>query len=171
MTVSTSAEDRERSDNSGPDRYGLVLTLLVVSFLLAAFLPGERAQALRSAQFLRLGFRGLMATLLVVSAVAGIRLIFVPNRIVHGMVSLWVAAVLALAIVAVVRRVLVHRVVNLQTIFAALSAYLLIGFLYAALFAAVRGSAYSSCSLPDCSPNAPPRRHRNQPERPASQRA
>jgi hypothetical protein len=50
---------------------------------------------------------------------------------------LWFAAILLLAIVAVVRRVLIHRVVTLQTIFGALSAYLLIGFLFAALFSAV----------------------------------
>jgi hypothetical protein len=50
---------------------------------------------------------------------------------------LWLAVILVLAIVAIVRRILLHRVVTLQTIFGALSAYLLIGFLYAALFSAV----------------------------------
>lgn len=139
--------DREAS---APDRYGLVLLLLVASFVLTAFLPGERARilplllylaaltlALRSAHPIRPGSRPLLWALLAGSTVTGIAIVVVPNRVVHGLVSLWVAAILALAIVAVVRRVLVHRVVTLQTIFGALSVYLLIGFLYAALFAAV----------------------------------
>jgi hypothetical protein len=132
------------------DRYGLVLALLAASFLLTAFLPGERARALPLLLYvtaLTIALRGargdrpvnprLFWSLIAGSAVVGILLIFVPNRSVHGLVSLWVAAILALSIVAVTRRVLTHRVVTLQTIFGALSAYLLIGFLYAALFSAV----------------------------------
>lgn len=132
------------------DRYGLVLALLAASFLLTAFLPGERARALplllyvtaltialRGARPNRPVHRRLFWSLIVGSAVVGILLIFVPNRTVHGLVSLWVAAILALSIVAVTRRVLTHRFVTLQTIFGALSAYLLIGFFYAALFSAV----------------------------------
>ncbi|GIH13236.1 potassium channel family protein [Rugosimonospora africana] len=132
------------------DRYDLVFALLVASFLLTASLPGGRARVLPFVLYvaaLTLALRGafrdrrvshrLLWTLLVGSAVAVILLIVVPNGTVHGVVSLWVAAILVLSIVAVVRRVLAHRVVTMQTIFGALSAYLLIGFLYAALFSAV----------------------------------
>jgi hypothetical protein len=149
MTGSAASQDRD-SGVAGSDRYGLVLLLLVASFLLTAFLPGERARtlplllyvtaftlALRNAPVARLGFRRVLWTLVVVSAIAAVLLIFVPDRVVHGLVSLWLVAILAAAIVAVVRRVLRHPVVTLQTIYGALSAYLLIGFLYAAVFAAV----------------------------------
>ncbi|MFJ6198661.1 potassium channel family protein [Micromonospora sp. NPDC092111] len=135
---------------AAPDRYGLVLALLTVSFLLTAFLPGDRTRplplllylaaltlALRSAHPDRPGSRRLLWVLAVPSAVAVVLLVVAPIRVVHGLVSLWMATILALAIVAVVRRVLAHPVVTLQTIFGALSAYLLIGFFYAALFAAL----------------------------------
>ncbi|WP_319460723.1 ion channel [Micromonospora sp. RTP1Z1] len=128
----------------------MVLALLMISFLLTAFLPGERARplplllyltaltlALRSAYPERPGSPRLFWVLAATSAVAAVLLIVVPTRVVHGLISLWMAAILALAIVSVVRRVLAHRVVTLQTIFGALSAYLLIGFFYAALFSAV----------------------------------
>jgi hypothetical protein len=124
--------------------------LLAASFLLTSFLPDERARvlplllyvtalaiALRDARRDRPVYRRLFWSLIAGSALAGILLIFVPNRTVHGLVSLWLAVILTLSIVAVTRRVLTHRIVTLQTIYGALSAYLLIGFLYAALFAAV----------------------------------
>ena len=139
-----------RVEVSRSDRYALVFALLVVSFMLTAFLPGERARALPLALYataLTLAlrgtsghwpvFRGSLWTLLPGSVLAVILLIVVPNRVVHGVISLWVAMILALSIIAVVRRVLAHRTVTLQTIFGALSAYLLIGFFYAALFSAV----------------------------------
>jgi Ion channel len=137
-------------NDAAQNRYGLVLALLAASFLLTAFLPGEQAHALPVLLYvsaLTIALRGagpnrplhhrLSWSLIAGSAVAGILLIFVPNRVAHGLVSLWVAAILALSIVVVTRRVLTHRVVTLQTIFGALSAYLLIGFFYAALFSAV----------------------------------
>lgn len=149
VTDTTTSQDR-KSGVAGSDRYGLVLLLLIASFLLTAFLSGERARtlplvlyvtafmlALRSAPVARLGFHRVIWAMLVVSAVAAVLLIFVSDRLVHGLVSLWLAVILAAAILAVVRRVLSHPVVTLQTIYGALSAYLLIGFLYAALFAAV----------------------------------
>ncbi len=148
MTASPDAGDVD-SGVSAPDRYGLVFALLVVSFLLSSFLPGERVRALPLVLYvtaLTLAMRGthpnparirrLFWALVVASAVAVVLLVAVPNRVVHGLISLWLAAILVLAIVAVVRRVLAHQVVTLQTILGALSAYLLIGFFYAALFSA-----------------------------------
>jgi hypothetical protein len=148
MSASPDAADAG-SGVSAPDRYGLVFALLVVSFLLTAFLPGERVRALPLVLYvtaLTLAMRSthpdpqhirrVFWALVVASALAVVLLITVPNRVVHGLISLWLAAILALAIVTVVRRVLAHQVVTLQTILGALSAYLLIGLFYAALFSA-----------------------------------
>ncbi|MCW3845071.1 ion channel [Micromonospora yasonensis] len=135
---------------AAPDRFGLVLALLLGSFLLTAFLPGERLRALPLLLYLaalilalhgaypgRRDLRRLYWALALLTAVAVVLLILAPTRLVRGLISLWIAAILTLAIVAVVRRTLSHRVVTLQTIFGALNAYLLIGFFYAALFGAV----------------------------------
>lgn len=151
MTDGRASQDRDRS-TSASDRYGLVLVLLVASFLLTAFLPGERARSLplvlyvialtltlRTSRLAKPLFRRVLWVLLVASAVAVTLLNLVPAGVVHGLVSLWLAAVLGFAIATLVRRVLAHRIVTLQTIFGALSAYLLIGFFYAALLAAVAG--------------------------------
>lgn len=132
------------------DHYGLVLVLLVVSFLLTAFKPSERARtvplllyvtaltlALRSARPDRPGSRVLVWTLRIGSVAAAVLILLVSSNVLRGLVALWVAVILALSIVVVLRRVLAHRVVTLQTIFGALSAYLLIGFCYAALFSVV----------------------------------
>jgi hypothetical protein len=129
------------------DRYGLVLLLLVSAYLLTAFLPDDRARSLPLLLYLaalalmlrhaRSGRRTLLWGLLAGSAVAGAATLVTGDRAVLGLIALWLAVVLAVAIVTVVRRVLLHPVVTVQTIFGALSAYLLIGFLYAALFAAV----------------------------------
>jgi hypothetical protein len=60
------------------------------------------------------------------------------DRTVHGVTALWMAALLLFAIANVLWRVVVRqRVVTLETIFGALSGYLLIGFTYAALLSAV----------------------------------
>jgi hypothetical protein len=139
----------ERDAGAG-DRFGAVLSLLVVSFLLSAFLPDHWARilpqllnlaalalALRSAQALWSGSRWRVLVLVAGSAVAAAVAGLIENRMLRGAIALWLAVILVLTIVVVVRRILAHRVVTMQTIFGALSAYLLIGFLYAALFSAV----------------------------------
>jgi hypothetical protein len=106
-----------------------VLTLLVYASALvlairAARLPGTQAWTLRIALA-----AGSVATLAVL--VAG------STNGVRGAASLWVALVLAATIVLVVRHVLRHPVVTLQTIAGALSAYLLIGLMFAEVYTAM----------------------------------
>ncbi|MFI6763688.1 ion channel [Micromonospora sp. NPDC050417] len=132
------------------DRYGSVLLLLLASFVLSAFLPQGRIQilplvlylaaltlALGRAHPLGMGSRRFWWAISVPSAAAVAVNITVHHRAASGVVSLWLAVILALTIVVVVRQILAHQVVTMQTIFGALSAYLLIGFLFAALFSAV----------------------------------
>src|SRR5262245_4336581 len=130
------------------DRYGLVFFLLAVSFVLSAFLTGRAGRvlppagdgaalvlALRSA----LGGRWRMvAAVVVVGSAAGVVTnLAVDIRPVSAGLSMWLAVLLTLGTVAVVRKILTHPVVTMQTIFGALSAYLLIGFVFAALFSTV----------------------------------
>ncbi|MBO0870096.1 MAG: two pore domain potassium channel family protein, partial [Micromonosporaceae bacterium] len=79
----------------------------------------------------------LVAVLVAVSAAGAVTTLALDSRPARAALALWSAALLTLATAAVLRRILNHRVVSLQTISGALSAYLLIGFLFAALFSAV----------------------------------
>ena len=66
----------------------------------------------------------------------GVALLAVPGDLTEGILSCWLALVLATTIVVVVLRILHHRVVTGQTIFGALSAYLMIGLFFSAVFTA-----------------------------------
>jgi Ion channel len=103
-----------------------VLTLLLyvgalVLAIRAARLGGTQVWALRIALTV-----GSVATLAVLVAGAGDE--------VRGTASLWLALVLGATVILVVRHILRHPVVTLQTIAGALSAYLLIGLMFAEIY-------------------------------------
>jgi hypothetical protein len=103
-----------------------VLTLLLyvgalVLAIRAARLGGTQVWALRIALTV-----GSVATLAVLVAGAG-------NEV-RGTASLWLALVLGATVILVVRHILRHPVVTLQTIAGALSAYLLIGLMFAEIY-------------------------------------
>ncbi len=144
-------QDRQATADAteSPDRFGLVLALLLACFVVTAVLGNGLARvitlllyasalvlALRSAHFPARIARRLRWVLLAGTAVVVALVVLLPGRVVNGLAALWAAAVLLLVVVAVVVRVLRHRVVTMQTIFGALSAYLLLGFVFAALFVA-----------------------------------
>jgi hypothetical protein len=132
------------------DHYALVFTILVVSYLLSALLPSSGARsvtlvlygtalliALRSARLSRRSaprLRWFMAggTLLA----AGLSLLG-TGQATEAVTVLWLATLVLVTVFVVVRRVVQHQIVSLQTVFGALSAYLLIGFMFAALFAGI----------------------------------
>jgi len=131
------------------DRYGMVFTLLLASFLAATVLSGRGSRIVtlllyaaalvlvlrtarlpgRSARYLRWG--------LLVGSVIVVALLATPaGRVIEGLASLWAACLLMFTVFVVVAGILRHRVVSTQTIMGALSAYLLLGFLFAAMFTA-----------------------------------
>jgi hypothetical protein len=131
------------------DRYGLVLLLLLTGYALSAFLVHSRVRlvtlavfgaallmALRTARPPAAVARRLRWALLAGSVAATAATVLLPGRVGDGLTSLWIAVVLVLTVAVVVRRILRHRVVTMQTIFGALCAYLLVGFTFAALFTA-----------------------------------
>ncbi|MEU7906521.1 ion channel [Actinoplanes sp. NPDC049118] len=133
-----------------PDRYGMMFALLLASFLVAGVLDGRLARlvtlsfyvfvlvlALRFARLPARTRRWLRRTLLAGSAVVAVLVAVLHEDVVQGLAALWTAGLLLLTVFVVVGRILRHRVVTMQTIFGALSAYLLVGFVFVALFTAV----------------------------------
>nr|BFE73114.1 hypothetical protein GCM10020092_064150 [Actinoplanes digitatis] len=132
-----------------PDRYGMMFVLLLASFVVAGMLDGRLARlitlvfyvvvlvlALRFARLSAGTARWLRRMLLAGSVVVAALVVAVQGPVIEGIAALWTAGFLLLTVFVVVGRVLRHRVVTMQTIFGALSAYLLVGFFFVALFTA-----------------------------------
>ena len=132
------------------DRFELVFLLLISSFVLDAVLTSARAQStillvylaalllvLRKTSPNRGAWPVLRAALAVVSVTVVAVAVVAPGRGTSAAVALWLAVILMVTIAAIVRRVLLHPTVTVQTLLGSLSAYLLIGFLFMALFSAV----------------------------------
>ncbi|GIF12908.1 potassium channel family protein [Actinoplanes teichomyceticus] len=132
-----------------PDRYGLLFVLLLGSFSTAMMLDNRSARmvnlllyattlllALRLARFPPRSARWLCWGLPSGSAAVAVLAATRPGRVVEALAALWAAAILLFSVCVIVLRVVRHRVVSVQTILGALSAYLLLGFLFASLFTA-----------------------------------
>ena len=134
-----------------PGRYGALLIVLIASYLLSAFIKARWIEAvqvvlftvavllaLRSASIPRRAVR-----LVLITAVVGLPVMFILSFSTatgdtgSGIADIWTALVLLAAAVMIVRRVLAFGTVTLQSIYGALSAYLVIGFMFAAAFAAI----------------------------------
>jgi len=134
-----------------PGRYGALLILLIASYLLSAFIERHWIEAvqvvlftvavllaLRSASISRRAVR-----FVVIAAVVGLPVMFflsfstLTGDVGSGIADLWTALVLLAAAILIIRRVLAFGTVTLQSIYGALSAYLVIGFMFAAVFAAI----------------------------------
>ncbi len=134
-----------------PGRYGALLILLIASYLLSAFIQKHWIEAvqvvlftvavllaLRSASIPRRAVR-----LMLIAAVVGLPVMFflsfstVTGDAGSGIADVWTALVLLAAAIMIVRRVLAFGTVTLQSIYGAISAYLVIGFMFAAVFAAI----------------------------------
>jgi hypothetical protein len=139
------------SEKPSSDRFGRVLALLVLCYLLGALVsevtwtrllvgvmylfvlfPTLRTAGLR--QSARIGVRvGLLVGTLVVIVL----LVLTDSQVIRGLAAVWLALVLLATIVAVVRRVLQHRVVSAETLLGAISAYVLLGLFFAAVYEAL----------------------------------
>ncbi|MFZ2044695.1 MAG: potassium channel family protein [Trebonia sp.] len=130
-------------------RYGLLLLLLIGTYLLAAFSGAKLAtevQVLLFAFVLLIALRNSPLPApwpLVIGAatVIGTAVTFLaslsgsPNG--KAAEDLWKALILLMAVIMVVRRVLAKRTVTIQSIYGALSAYIIIGLMFASSFAAI----------------------------------
>jgi voltage-gated potassium channel Kch len=135
---------------SASDSYSLVLVLLLVDFFLLAALPEERWSPLIRAPL-------LVATLLLalrtshasrhlirlarwagILVFVGVILAFLNDApVFRGAIQLLFVLLLAALPFVIVRRILGHQEVSVETIYGALCVYLLIGLVFASLFGAV----------------------------------
>jgi hypothetical protein len=131
-----------------PGRFGLLLLLLIATYLLSAFAKGHWVDglqvvlftaagilALRNSSVSRRTLRLILGAAIAVSAVM-FALAFTVDAA-RGIVHIWAGLVLMGTVVVIVRRVLSFGTVTLQSIYGALSAYLVIGLMFASFFAAI----------------------------------
>ena len=135
--------------SGGGGRYGALLLLLIATYLLSAFSGTELAIQLQIGLFaavLVLALRtsplpGRWPLLIGVIALAGsvgaLAVSLTGTQAGAGAAELWKGFVLLLTAVLVIRRVLAKPVVDIQSIYGALSAYLITGLMFAAFYAAI----------------------------------
>jgi Ion channel len=140
-----------RSSSSGPTgRYGLLLLLLVVTYLLSASGLASVASYLQIVLFFGVVLlvlrtsgasrRTLMLAALVTLAgsVGAIAAALTHTRGGVGAADIWKGLILLFTAVLIVQRVLSKPTVTVQSIYGALSAYLIIGLMYAAYYGAIQ---------------------------------
>jgi hypothetical protein len=135
-----------RGQGSGP-RYGSLLLILVVTYLLSAFTVAVLVSvvqvllflavvliALRGGRFRRRTGQILAVVLLLGSAAAAIVRLVDNEGAAAALASLWTALILLLAVFYIVRQVLSQPEITEQSIYGVVSAYMMIGLIFAALY-------------------------------------
>jgi len=150
-----------RAAFAASDSYALLLILLLVDFMLLAALPDEPGTTLIRAPF-------IVATVLLalrtseasphlirvarwatVLAVVAIILAFLnADPWFRGMVSLVFVVLLASLPFVIIRRILGHDAVSVETIYGALCIYLLIGLIFSSVFVAVNSLGTEYFAIP-----------------------
>jgi hypothetical protein len=130
-------------------RYGVLLLLLVLTYLLSASGISMVAAELQTVLFfgvmllaLRTGQAGRRTSIVIglvalLGSVAAVIAAFTHTRGGDGAADIWKGLILLFTAVLIVRRVLARPTVTLQSIYGALSAYLIIGLMFAAFYAAI----------------------------------
>ena len=134
---------------TGP-RYGLLLLLLIATYLLSAFIDARWVNdvqilvfvfslllALRNALVRKRIARLIMAVALAGSAVVAGLTLAQPTDAALGTAQIWTGLLLLAAVIMIVRRILASTSVTIQSIYAALAAYMIIGLMFAAFYAAM----------------------------------
>jgi ion channel len=144
---------RVHRSHTGPPgtggRYGMLLLVLIATYLLSAFNGTKLTVDLQIGLFavlLLLALRtsplpGRWPMLIAVVTLAGSAGALAASQTGtpagEGTAELWKGAVLLMTVILVVRRVLARPIVDLQSIYGALSAYLITGLMFAAFYAAI----------------------------------
>ena len=130
-------------------RYGLLLLFLIATYLLAAFGLSTLAAEIQITLFLVILLLALRTTMVsrrlarisAVVALAGSAAAFAA-ALLHtqagdGAADLWKGLLLFVTVVLIVRRVLAKPAVTIQSIYGAISAYMIIGLMFAAFYGAL----------------------------------
>jgi hypothetical protein len=138
-----------KSGRGSGDRFGLLLLILVASYLISAFTTGVLVNVIQIVLFVGVaalalrgeGLRKRTAELAIIVAVGGsaaaIILALTNPEAGAGVANIWTALILLFSVALIVRRVLVQPDVTLQSIFGAISAYMIIGLMFAAVYGAM----------------------------------
>jgi hypothetical protein len=132
-------------------RFGLLLLLLVATYLMNAFRNGRIIDGLQIVLFavaVVLALRNSSASprtlrLIVIGLTAGTAvMLFLSLSLAvgtqgTGVANIWTGLILLFAVVVIVRRVLSFSTVSIQSIYGVLSAYLIIGLMFASFYAAI----------------------------------
>jgi hypothetical protein len=150
--VSPARRPPSGGEGGGPGpggRFGLLLLVLISTYLLSAFSLSKVAQPIQVALFaavLLLALRTSQLTrrwTLAVAAVTVIGSVAAAAAVVGGtdtgagLAEIWRGLVLLLTAVFIVRQVLAQPTVTIQSIYGALSAYLILGLMFAAFYSAI----------------------------------
>jgi len=130
-------------------RYGLLLLLLIATYLLSASSLSSLAAELQTGLFAivvllvlstartRRWVSRLAVIVVVAGSAAAVAAALTHTRAGEGAADIWKALMLLLTAVLIVRRVLAKSAITVQSIYGALSAYLIIGLMFAAWYAAI----------------------------------
>ncbi|MGD0374595.1 MAG: ion channel [Streptosporangiaceae bacterium] len=129
-------------------RYGFLLLLLIFTYLLSAFTSAGWVNfiqivlfvtvailTLRASRFRRRTVQLVIGVALVGSAISAWLALSRISEIGDGIANFWTGLVLLLTVVIIVERVLKMGTVTLQSIYGAVSAYLILGLMFAAFYA------------------------------------
>jgi lysylphosphatidylglycerol synthetase-like protein (DUF2156 family) len=139
-----------RSGRGSGDRFGLLLLILVTSYLISAVTTGVLVNTIQIVLFVGVaalalrgeGLRRRTAELAIIVAVGGsvAAIILALTNAAEaslGVANIWAALILLFSVALIVRRVLVQPEVTAQSIFGAISAYMIIGLMFAAVYGAM----------------------------------
>jgi hypothetical protein len=140
-----------RGGSGGPSgRYGLLLILLIAGYVLSAIVASTWIDIVQLGLFVATGLLTLRSSrlprrraqliavvLLTGSVVAGALALTRPSAAAVAAASIWTAVLLLLTVTVIVKRILSFTTVTGQSIFGAISAYLILGFMFAAFYAAI----------------------------------
>ena len=152
--IDETTEPKTRSAGAvaaSPGRYGVLLLLLVTTYLMNAFSTGRLIDALQIVLFggaavlaLRNSEASRRTVYLVLLALVGGTVIMLILSLSlttgdegTGVANVWTGLILLFAVVVIVRRVLSFDTVTIQSIYGVLSAYLIVGLMFAAFYAAI----------------------------------
>jgi hypothetical protein len=131
-------------------RYGLLLLVLVVTYLISAFTNGKLTAGVQIALIsvvLGLALRtspmpgrwpAVIGTCTVAGSAAALGGLATGTSGGRGAADVWMALILLLTVVLIVRRVLARPSVTIQSIYGALSAYMVTGLMFAAIYSAMQ---------------------------------
>jgi Ion channel len=133
-----------------PRRFGLLLLLLLATYLLSAFTSGgwvnfvqivifgiAAIMTLRASGAPRLTVRLILGFGLIGTVASAILALARVGQVGDGLANLWAGLVLLFTAVVIVRLVLRMDTVTMQSIFGAVSAYLILGLMFAAFYSAM----------------------------------